>query len=735
MIATETTFPAISVIMGTYNPDKRIEAAVLSIIQQTEINWELIICDDGSDEKHAKYIESVCCSNSKIRMIRNDSNRGLAYSLNRCLKLSRGEFIARMDDDDISMPDRFTCQLQFLQNNPQYGWVGSQAVLYDEYGDWGVAERPKIPGTKDFLPFSPYIHSSVMFRSDVLKKTKGYMVSDRTRLCEDYELFMRLHTEGERGFNLQDKLLKYYEDRYRNHLMTLSRCVHESQIRAYSFSRLGIDPAETILFSAKPLAVAAVGKIPGFYKTVKKFRKRGNYSRPTREECYGKILKSDPIMGRAISGSQNIGYSLNKQIVQNTVTNMVLAPIVNYFTQWVLVQARYYGIKRLYFLSRDGYLMYNNALKYCKAFQLDIDCKFFYCSRYSLRVPLYHRDMDKAMEHIFRNGIDVTLRRILLRAGIDEKDSVEFAEHLKIDKELLDKRLSFQELQVWKTNLNKNESFKDYVAEHSKACWRALTGYFQQEGLTDQVPMALVDSGWTGTTQESFQHILNEMKCGVQLHGFYFGLYETPSTMNRARYHAFYFSPSHEFLRKVRFSNCLFECLFSAPFGTTIGYEQVYDTYKPILRECSASIEERIKAEETRILEITDQYLMYLLENGAAALSETPRSLKITQELLEKLMWTPTIDEAEVLGDFLFSDDLLDMNMQKIAPEFDDHELFKNHLPYMVLNRLGILNSPIRESAWFCGTAVKNNRHYKWHRMSNGLYRSLMYLRKTAIFK
>ena len=191
MIATETTFPAISVIMGTYNPDKRIEAAVLSIIQQTEKNWELIICDDGSDEKHAKYIESVCCSNSKIRMIRNDSNRGLAYSLNRCLKLSRGEFIARMDDDDISMPDRFTCQLQFLQNNPQYGWVGSQAVLYDEYGDWGVAERPKIPGTKDFLPFSPYIHSSVMFRSDVLKKTKGYMVSDRTRLCEDYELFYR----------------------------------------------------------------------------------------------------------------------------------------------------------------------------------------------------------------------------------------------------------------------------------------------------------------------------------------------------------------------------------------------------------------------------------------------------------------------------------------------------------------------------------------------------------------
>ena len=56
MIATETTFPAISVIMGTYNPDKRIEAAVLSIIQQTEKNWELIICDDGSDENHAKYI-------------------------------------------------------------------------------------------------------------------------------------------------------------------------------------------------------------------------------------------------------------------------------------------------------------------------------------------------------------------------------------------------------------------------------------------------------------------------------------------------------------------------------------------------------------------------------------------------------------------------------------------------------------------------------------------------------
>ena len=72
--ATQTVLPKISVIMGTYNPDERIEAAISSIIEQTEKDWEFIICDDGSDEVHAKYLEKVCLVDSRIRLIRNTCN-------------------------------------------------------------------------------------------------------------------------------------------------------------------------------------------------------------------------------------------------------------------------------------------------------------------------------------------------------------------------------------------------------------------------------------------------------------------------------------------------------------------------------------------------------------------------------------------------------------------------------------------------------------------------------------
>lgn len=733
--ATQTVLPKISVIMGTYNPDERIEAAISSIIEQTEKDWEFIICDDGSDEVHAKYLEKVCLVDSRIRLIRNTCNKGLAYSLNRCLKLSKGKYIARMDDDDISMPERFACQIQFLQDNPQYGWVGTQAILYDEHGEWGVGERTIAPETKDYLPFSPYIHSSVMFRAEVLKKAKGYRVNSRTRLCEDYELFMRLHAEGERGYNLQDKLLRYYEDRNRAHHRTLAQYFYECQIRATGFSRMELSPAETILYSVKPFAVSVAAGIPGFYQTAKKYRRRGNFGRSPREQSYRNILKDDPIMERAVCESQSSFNGPKGQTVQNTVTAMVLAPVLNYFTQWVLTQADRLGMKRLYFLSRDGYLMYKNTLDYCKAYHPDIECRFLYCSRYSLRVPLYHRDMDQAIEHIFRNGIDVTLRRILLRTGVMENGVDDLAERLKIEKDLLDKTLTFQKLKAWKSILCKNKVFTECISDHSKSCWRELIGYFSQEGLLDDVPIAIVDSGWTGTTQESIQQILHEMGSEVKLHGLYFGLYEIPSSMNKAVYHSFYFSPENKLFRKVRFANCLFEGLYSAPFGTTISYSQDNGRYRPVLQECNVSTMKGIQTEEAVISEITNRYLTYCIESGKTTIDETPKSLEMTQRLLETLMWSPSRDEAEVLGDILFSDDLLDMDTQKMAPEFDDRELFKNHLPVMVFNRLGVLDHTIHESAWFCGTAMKNGKFFKWHRGSNGAYKAITYLRKAAFRK
>ena len=101
--------PEISIIMGMYNTKKReyVEKSILSILNQTFRDYELIICDDGSTNDCIKWAKEITKSDKRVIFIENDENRGLAYTLNHCLEVAKGHYIARMDDDDISHLDRF----------------------------------------------------------------------------------------------------------------------------------------------------------------------------------------------------------------------------------------------------------------------------------------------------------------------------------------------------------------------------------------------------------------------------------------------------------------------------------------------------------------------------------------------------------------------------------------------------------------------------------------------------
>lgn len=165
----KSTQVKVSIIMGTYNPDeKKLKRAVQSLILQTVPEWELILYDDGSDGQFVPLIRETAMLDGRIRLLRGTENRGLAAALNRCLLRARGQYIARMDDDDVSLPNRLERQLVFLESRPQYQWVGSGAELIDENGVWGFQRMPEIPQPRDFLFHSPYIHPSVMFRKSAL---------------------------------------------------------------------------------------------------------------------------------------------------------------------------------------------------------------------------------------------------------------------------------------------------------------------------------------------------------------------------------------------------------------------------------------------------------------------------------------------------------------------------------------------------------------------------------------
>ncbi len=261
--------PELSVLMGTYN-EKNIQAAraIDSILGQTFTDFELIICDDGSQKRFYQWLSKYCKKDRRIRLIRNEQNRGLAATLNRCLSLASGRFIARMDADDVSVPARFDKQLAFLKAHPAYAFVAASAYLMDEDGIWGLRRTVEVPQKEDFLRTSPFIHPTVMFDRKALLHVRGYCESENVLRVEDYELFMRLYAKGYRGYNMQEPLLVYREDRGAYGRRRYRYRLHECLVRRNGFLQLGILRGHAG-FVVKPLAA---GLAPGWL--VRKMRRR-----------------------------------------------------------------------------------------------------------------------------------------------------------------------------------------------------------------------------------------------------------------------------------------------------------------------------------------------------------------------------------------------------------------------------------------------------------------------------
>lgn len=255
--------PLVSVIMSSYNPrEEWLFDAIESLRSQTMADWELVLWDDGSDADCATLLRQAAALDSRIRLVTGEENRGLAYGLNRCLELAVGGLIARMDDDDLSDPRRFELQVRFLLEHPEFDWLGTTAMLFDDRGIWGIHTAQPEPLSADYLPYSPYIHPSVMFRAESLRRAGGYMDLPLTRRCEDYELFMRMHAMGMRGYNLQQELLCYREDR--DHLTKRSflGCAREMIVRIRGFSSLRIGFLRAAPSAVKPLLVWIVSRFP-----------------------------------------------------------------------------------------------------------------------------------------------------------------------------------------------------------------------------------------------------------------------------------------------------------------------------------------------------------------------------------------------------------------------------------------------------------------------------------------
>ena len=193
--------PKISVVMPVYNTKEEwLREAIESILNQSYKDFEFIIIDDGSNKSIEPVVNSY--NDDRIVFIRQN-NQGIAHSLNSGFKIAKGEYIARMDSDDISMPERFEKQVTFLDNNPQITVLGS---WFETFPKKEIYKHPKNPKYLDFTKFCCIAHPSVMLRRSVFEKFN--LTYNPNYKCEDYELWSRAVRILD-FYNLQEVLLKY----------------------------------------------------------------------------------------------------------------------------------------------------------------------------------------------------------------------------------------------------------------------------------------------------------------------------------------------------------------------------------------------------------------------------------------------------------------------------------------------------------------------------------------------
>lgn len=261
----------VSVIMGVYNSDiKLLKKAIESILNQTHKNLEFIICNDSPNNLRLdECLREYSDKDSRIIILKNKKNCGLAYSLNQCLKKVSGKYIARQDDDDISKEQRLDKEIYFLEKNKQFSLVGTSISLIDKDGVWGRVINKKLPTKNDLLFGSIFTHPTIMVRAKAYFEVGGYSVEKWTRRTEDYDLFMKMYAAGMRGYNLPEQLYYYRLDKNYYDKQKFKYRLDEVKTKYYGFKNLGLYP-KGYIYLLKPIIS---GMIPKRLKSIL-YRKR-----------------------------------------------------------------------------------------------------------------------------------------------------------------------------------------------------------------------------------------------------------------------------------------------------------------------------------------------------------------------------------------------------------------------------------------------------------------------------
>lgn len=237
--------PNISVILPVFNCAQYIELSIKSILNQSFNDFEFIIIDDGSSDDSFEILSTYAKFDARIHLIHRD-NQGLIYTLNQAIEIAKGQYIARMDADDLALPKRLQYQLAFLEENKLHLCGTSVQLMGASTGYWYYPHSHE--GCEVELLFGvPFAHPSVMGHSSVFKELR---YSSEWPLVEDYDLWQRAWSAGFKMGNVREVLLQYRVHRKQtSSLYRREQAKNSQQIRSRHWqqllsAKLGISPTE-----------------------------------------------------------------------------------------------------------------------------------------------------------------------------------------------------------------------------------------------------------------------------------------------------------------------------------------------------------------------------------------------------------------------------------------------------------------------------------------------------------
>lgn len=251
--------PLISIIIACYNAEDYIDQCLSSLVCQSYQNIEIIICDDCSTDDSYSVLTMWAKRDNRIKVLKNDVNSFAAYTRNKCIEHSHGEYIMIQDIDDYSHPERVEILLKAFKNNPTVSIISSPMATFNK--DPNILTFPKKnkikrPSKYSFLQGMPFSHPASMITRDCIVDVGGYRVAKDTKRCQDYDMFMRMYAKGYKGLCI-DIPLYYYrldDDNYKRR--TFKARVGEYRIRLLGFKQLGMMPW-AYLFTLRPFIAHA----------------------------------------------------------------------------------------------------------------------------------------------------------------------------------------------------------------------------------------------------------------------------------------------------------------------------------------------------------------------------------------------------------------------------------------------------------------------------------------------